>query len=321
LNQSSTVNQQQQQQQQNFFRDPNFTKYRTCFKNSLKELDFLLKDFNTKQTSASTPSSSTGNNNNNISVSSSREDRIHGFLLIILEIVKFSGLEFEQQLEKYLSKYNLYHQQSSQTSNNAFYVNNLENNYNNQQQSTSIVSGNASSFSANSSLIENTAKSCKEMHAANLLKLLPHSCFDPLHANDPFMFLFKLVKISVNIESKTCAQMVADSFDSIMNICLNTIRCLNLSNATLSSSSSSSTTHRCIQETIMALLPRLARFNQKKFTTNYLKDTLAFLTNLNNNTTFLPTNISSSGSTTTSALSTSNISVNPIQSNNNSSLK
>ena len=64
-------------------------------------------------------------------------------------------------------------------------------------------------FSANSSLIENTAHSCEEMHARNLLKLLPHTCFDPTHANDPFMFLFKSEKISVNIKSQTCEQMIS----------------------------------------------------------------------------------------------------------------
>jgi len=34
-------------------------------------------------------------------------------------------------------------------------------------------------FSANSSSIENTTQGCEEMHASNLLKLLPHTCFDP----------------------------------------------------------------------------------------------------------------------------------------------
>ena len=36
-------------------------------------------------------------------------------------------------------------------------------------------------FSANSSSIENTAQSCEEMQCE---ELLPHTCFDPTHAND-----------------------------------------------------------------------------------------------------------------------------------------
>lgn len=39
-----------------------------------------------------------------------REDKLHGYLLIILEVVKFACLEFEKQIEKYLLTYNLYHQ-------------------------------------------------------------------------------------------------------------------------------------------------------------------------------------------------------------------
>jgi hypothetical protein len=247
-------------------------------------------------------------NSTSSSGSSTREDRIHGYLLIILEIVKFAGLEFEQILEKYLSKYNLYHQQSPQTSpnNNLFY-----NADNSQRSNTLLTTPTINDFNTNSSLIENTARSCEEMHAANLLRLLPHSCFDPLHANDPFMFLFKTSKISVNAESRTCAQMITDDFDSIMQACLNTIDCLNLSSVT-------NANYRCIQETILALLPRLARFDQKKFNPNtrklsYMKETLSFLTNLNNNTSFLSTNSSVSSASSSSANSS------PAQTNSNSS--
>lgn len=161
-------------------KDPNFTKYRLCFKNSLRDLDQLLKEISSKP--------STLSNANNLTL-------IHGYLLIILEIVKFAGLEFEQQLEQYLSKYNLYHQNKQGTNKNV---------RGNQTVGSSQMTNNA-----NSSLIENTARSCEEMHASNLLKLLPHSCFDPTHANDPFMFLFKSEKISVNIKSQTCEQMIS----------------------------------------------------------------------------------------------------------------
>jgi hypothetical protein len=91
--------------------DPNFIKYRQCFKNSLRELELLLKEISTKQTSSASSSGSG-------SGQPPREDRIHGHLLIILEILKFSGLEFEKQIEKYLSKYNIYHQQMQQAANN-----------------------------------------------------------------------------------------------------------------------------------------------------------------------------------------------------------
>ena len=36
----------------------------------------------------------------------------------------------------------------------------------------------------------------------------------------------------------------------------------------------------------MTILPRLARFNTKRFNSFYLKDTLAFLSQLNDNTSF-----------------------------------
>ena len=165
---------------QNFIKDPNYIKYRQCFKNSLRELDNLLKELgsNGKPTIPL-------NNTSSANPLSSREDRIHGYLLIILEIVKFAGLEYEQQLEKYSSKYNLYHQQQSQGATNVYYPNNFEVG----QVGSPMPQTNTANLNANSSIIENTARNCEEMHASNLLKLLPHSCFDPLHANDPFIFL------------------------------------------------------------------------------------------------------------------------------------
>lgn len=39
-----------------------------------------------------------------------REDKLHGYLLVILEVVKFACFEFEKQIENYLHTYNLYHQ-------------------------------------------------------------------------------------------------------------------------------------------------------------------------------------------------------------------
>ena len=80
--------------QQNVQYDPNFIKYRQCFKNSIRELDLLLKEISTKTTPASSHNSTP------------KEDRIHGYLLIILEIVKFSGLEFEQEIQNSIPKYN-----------------------------------------------------------------------------------------------------------------------------------------------------------------------------------------------------------------------
>ena len=291
-------------QHQNFIKDPNYIKYRQCFKNSLRELDNLLKELgsNGKPTIPL-------NNANSANPLSSREDRIHGYLLIILEIVKFAGLEFEQQLEKYSSKYNLYHQQQSQGAANVHYPNNFEVGHTGSPMPVNASQTNAANLNtANSSIIENTARSCEEMHASNLLKLLPHSCFDPLHANDPFIFLFKSDKITVNIESRTCSLMIIDKFDSIVGVCLNTIRCLNLANVAYqapsglsSANSQTNISFRCIQETVMALLPRLARFDQKKFTANYLKDILSFLTTLNNNTAFLSATNNANAATTAQA--------------------
>jgi hypothetical protein len=168
--------------------------FHQCFRNSILELETLLKEI----AASSSSGRSTLNQNN-------REDKIHGYLLVILEIVKFSSLEFEQQIEKYLSAYNLHHQQ--------------------QQPNTAIHSTTVT----NSTVNNTTLNSCEEMHAANLLKLLPHSYFDPLHANDPFLFLFKSEKISVTLESRLCSQLVNDKFNQIAKICLDTVRVLNLS--------------------------------------------------------------------------------------------
>lgn len=74
--------------------------------------------------------------------------------------------------------------------------------------------------------------------------------------------------------------------------------------------------YRCIQETTMQLLPRLARFDRTKFTNKYLKDTLNFLTSLNNVTTFLPASASTSSNSAHSS-STSQISVNQLNNVNN----
>ena len=185
-------------------KDSNFHQ---CFRNSIRELETLLKEIGASSVAGK---SSTLNQNNQ---SSTREDKIHGYLLVILEIVKFSCLEFEQQIEKYLSAYNLYHQQQNQPN---------------------------TSTSANNSTFNNiTLNSCEEMHAANLLKLLPHSFFDPLHANDPFMFLFKSEKISVTLESRLCSQLVNDKFNQIAKICSDTVRVLNLASHVTSNANQS----------------------------------------------------------------------------------
>ena len=293
-------------------RDSSFSQ---CFRNSIRDLELLLNEIvnHNSNTRSSILINSVGAGGS----STTKEDKIHGYLLVILEIVKFSCLEFEQKIEKYLASYNLYHQQQQTT---------------NQLQSSSTNNQNGSS-------------SCEEMHAANLLKLLPHSFFDPLHANDPFMFLFKSEKINVSLESRICAQLINDKFDQVCKICLKTIKCLNLSNnitatnSTNGSSSSSSSSSinvnlqplfsssnsnsmssfRCIQETILALLPRLARFNQKSFSQFYLTETLLFLTNLNNSTNFLPTNSIQQQLNPSSQqlITNSKLTNNPTQSNSN----
>jgi hypothetical protein len=90
--------------------DENLEKFKLCFKNSVKELESLLQEYTTS-------SRQSMSNQSNQQLSSSREDKIHGYLLIILEIIRFSSLDFEKQIEKYLSTYNLYHQQIQKANN------------------------------------------------------------------------------------------------------------------------------------------------------------------------------------------------------------
>ena len=98
--------------------DENLEKFKLCFKNSVKYLESLLLEYNTNVKS---------NANQSSSASSTREDKIHGHLLIILEIIRFSCLEYEKQIEKYLSTYNLYHQQIQKGNNNIFFNLNIGN--------------------------------------------------------------------------------------------------------------------------------------------------------------------------------------------------
>ena len=100
--------------------DENLEKFKHCFKNSVKELESLLSEYSTSSKSNSNQSSTT-------SSSSNRDDKIHGYLLIILEIIRFSCLDFEKQIEKYLSTYNLYHQQIQKGNSNIFFNLNIGN--------------------------------------------------------------------------------------------------------------------------------------------------------------------------------------------------
>ena len=94
--------------------DESLEKFKHCFKNSVKNLENLLQEY-----------SSTSSNKTQTNANQSREDMIHGYLLIILEIIRFSCLDFEKQIEKYLYTYNLYHQQIHKANNNLIYnVNN-----------------------------------------------------------------------------------------------------------------------------------------------------------------------------------------------------
>ena len=168
-----------------------------------------------------------------------------------------------------------------------------------------------------------------------MLKLLPHSYLDPLHTNDPFLFLFTSERITVNVESKACIQLIEAKYDRIVKACLSVIKHLNLSNPSPPNSLSQSSvgansnsakfysnqastssniptmqaplvnsvlppppqsTFRCIQETIMELLPRLAKFNPRQFNALYLRESVTFLSNLNSNTSYLASSSSSSSS-------------------------
>jgi hypothetical protein len=181
---------------------------------------------------------------------------------------------------------------------------------------------------------------------------LPHSYLDPFHTNDPFLFLFRSDRITVNVESQTCLQLIAQRYDRIVKACLSVIKHLNLSMPNISTSYSSSSsyaqsnnisnsgtnfysnssfqssqsstsssniptmqaplinsvlppppqsTFRCIQETIMELLPRLAKFNPRQFNTLYLKESVSFLSNLNNNTSYLASTSTNSSYTSSSS--------------------
>lgn len=66
-----------------------------------------------------------------------------------------------------------------------------------------------------------------------MIKLLPQGCFDPLHSNDPFMFLFKRERIHINSESVICKRLVQEKYDRIVKACLDVINVLNLQNVNL----------------------------------------------------------------------------------------
>jgi hypothetical protein len=214
-----------------------------------------------------------------LAANSLREDQIHGHLLVLLEVAKFSCLDYEIKIENYLSTYNLYYQEVEQSLNNL---------------TTSLNSSIKSCYNLTNG-IENTARTCEEMHSINLLKLLPDSSFDPFNSNDQFTFLFKSDKIKVNAEAEICIQIIAEEFDRILNLCLSIIKVLNLVNLNPSmcgvASSSSSVLAsipavRCILNTILELLPRMARFNPNRFAQFYMKDFLQFLVTLYSNSQF-----------------------------------
>ena len=73
--------------------------YKYCFENSLKELEASLNGI----------FGISGSKKDHTSVFLSkihpREEIVHGYLLIILEILKFSSLQFEKEIEKYISLY------------------------------------------------------------------------------------------------------------------------------------------------------------------------------------------------------------------------
>jgi hypothetical protein len=217
-----------------------------------------------------------------------REDQIHGHLLVILEVVKFSCLDYEVKIENYLSTYNLYYQEVEQSLNNL---------------TASLNSSIKSCYNLTNG-IENTARTCEEMHSINLLKLLPDSSFDPFNSNDQFTFLFKSDKIKVNAEASICIQLIGEKFDEILQTCLTIMKMLNLVNLNPSmtgvASNSSSIlasipAARCILNTILELMPRMAKFNPNRFAQKYLKEFLQFLVALYSNSQFfMPVTSSSS---------------------------
>lgn len=81
--------------------------YKACFENSVKELEILLREISLSLGSlASSVSSSSSQQSKQVSNQNlNRDDRIHGCLLIILEILKFSNLDFEKLIEQYLDVY------------------------------------------------------------------------------------------------------------------------------------------------------------------------------------------------------------------------
>lgn len=238
--------------------DNSLTKFMHCVEESISELEKLLNEQTSRQSKGNTQEQN----------QSTKEDRIHGYLQVILEIFRFSNLEFEQKIDNYLSTYNLYYQQVQQ----AYNLN--------------------ASTSQSSNLVENMAKTCEEMHANNLQKLLPHSCFDPLHTNDPFLFLFKSEKISISNEFKTCKDLITTNYKRIKDILLELMKyILNIPNLNTvgilnPQSQSIQITYRSIIETTLAILPRIAKFDPFRFESKMLKDSILFLDDLNSTTHF-----------------------------------
>jgi FKBP12-rapamycin complex-associated protein len=89
----SQLQQQQQQPYQNPTAQYDSLKYKLCFESSINGLEQCLKTL---------PNSKIPNLN----------EKIHGYLLIILEILKFSNLAFEQTIDKYLNAYMYMHDAS-----------------------------------------------------------------------------------------------------------------------------------------------------------------------------------------------------------------
>lgn len=90
--------------------DKSLAEIKQCFKNSLKSLETLIKEYTNSAHRGSIMSQISLTQQASQGPQSTREDKIHGNLLIILEVVKFASLEFEKQIEKSLLTYNLYHQ-------------------------------------------------------------------------------------------------------------------------------------------------------------------------------------------------------------------